>query len=73
MAVKIASHAAPYRVGHEIGVMVGFMAVFVIAMGAYLVAWKGELGLFFSIICSRCFFLEDGDDGDMHPIKGLGF
>ncbi|MCJ1265312.1 hypothetical protein MMC22_005188 [Lobaria immixta] len=38
---KIAFHPAP-SVGHELGVMFGFMAVFVVAMAVYLAFFKAN-------------------------------
>lgn len=37
-------HPAP-SVGHEIGIMFGFMAFFVLSMGVYYVMWRGQLSL----------------------------
>ncbi|MCJ1426743.1 hypothetical protein MMC29_004646 [Sticta canariensis] len=36
---EIPYHPAP-SVGHELGIMFGFMAIFVISMGVYLFLWK---------------------------------
>ena len=41
---KVPFHPAP-SVGHEIGVMFGFMAFFVVSMGVYYVVWQGRLTL----------------------------
>ena len=41
---KVPPHPAP-SIGHEIGVMLGFMAFFVISMGVYYVLWQGQLFL----------------------------
>lgn len=41
---KVPFHPAP-SVGHEIGVMLGFMAFFALAMGVYYVLWKGSIVL----------------------------
>lgn len=37
----------PPPVGHDLGIMFGFMAVFIISMSVYLVLWKGELVVWF--------------------------
>lgn len=42
---KVPFHPAP-SVGHEIGVMFGFMAFFVLSMVVYYVFWQGWLTLF---------------------------
>ena len=34
-------HPAP-SIGHELGIMFGFMAVFAISMTVYLIVWKGK-------------------------------
>lgn len=40
-----AANAAPYHAGpgtaHEIGIMVAFIAAFVLSMGAYYLVWRG--------------------------------
>lgn len=38
---KIPFHPAP-SIGHEIGVMFGFIGFFVVAMGVYYVLWQGQ-------------------------------
>ncbi|KAJ5356741.1 hypothetical protein N7517_011350 [Penicillium concentricum] len=35
---------------HELGLMFGFLSLFVVAMGAYIALWRGELSNFFSYI-----------------------
>lgn len=41
MAENIPFHAGP-GTRHEVGVMVGFMVLFVLSMGVYLVFWRCE-------------------------------
>lgn len=36
---EIPYHPAP-SLGHELGIMFGFMAIFVVSMGVYLVLWR---------------------------------
>ena len=42
---QVPFHPAP-SIGHEIGIMIGFMSFFVLAMGVYYVIWQGQLSLF---------------------------
>lgn len=42
--VQVPFHPAP-SIGHEIGIMLGFMAFFVLSMGVYYVFWRGRLSL----------------------------
>lgn len=37
-------HPAP-SIGHEIGIIMGFMAFFVVSMGVYYVIWQGQSSL----------------------------
>lgn len=39
---KVSFHPAP-SVGHELGIMFGFIAFFLLSMGVYYTLWKGEL------------------------------
>lgn len=41
---KVAFHPAP-SIGHEIGIMLGFMAFFAVSMGVYYVLWQGSIVL----------------------------
>ena len=43
---EIPYHPAP-SLGHELGIMFGFMAIFVISMGLYLVLWKRKFAVWF--------------------------
>lgn len=42
---QVPYHPAP-SIGHEIGIMIGFMSFFVLSMGVYYVIWQGRLSLF---------------------------
>ena len=51
MAENIPFHAGP-GTRHEVGVMVGFMVLFALSMGVYLVLWRCEFRPFHPYLLS---------------------